>query len=81
MYSSEILLAFGLNNAGFKLSEQTSDSSVFLNAMRTYSTVNSNIRFSYIDLDYPTSRLTVTGLSTVYCIVFVDVFNRCHMLQ
>jgi hypothetical protein len=49
------------------LSEQTSDSSAFLNAMCLLKYVlNSEEHFSYFDPDYPTSGLTVTGLARVY---------------
>jgi hypothetical protein len=29
--------------------------------------LNCEVHFSYLDPDYPTSRLTVTGLARVYC--------------
>jgi hypothetical protein len=32
-----------------------------------YSTVNRIFHFSYFDLDYPKSGLTVTGFARVYC--------------
>jgi hypothetical protein len=73
---SEVVLVSERNNAGSKklsqvLSEQTSDSSAFLNAMcllnYMYSTVNSIFHFSNFDPDYPTSGLTVTGLTKIYC--------------
>jgi hypothetical protein len=38
-----------------------------------YSIVNSIFHFSYLDLDYPASRLTVTGLARVYCIIIIIV--------
>jgi hypothetical protein len=68
---SEVVLVFERNNAGLKkLSEQTSDSSAFLNTMclflSTYSTVNSIFNFFKIFR----SDLTVTGLARVYCALY-----------
>jgi hypothetical protein len=78
MYSSiedsEVVRDFELNNAGLKklsqvLSEQTSDSSAFLNPTCLLKFVlNCEQHFSYFDLEYPTPGLTVTGLPRVYSI-------------
>jgi hypothetical protein len=72
---SEVVLVFERNNAGLKklsiLSEQTSDSSAFLNAMRLLNYVlNFKQHFSFFI--FP-SRLTVTGLARVYCIYFLEL--------
>jgi hypothetical protein len=59
----------GLMKLSQVLSEQTSDSSAFLNAMRLLKHVFScEEHFSFFDPDYPTSEFTVTGLARVYCI-------------
>jgi hypothetical protein len=63
---------FERNNAGLKklsqvLSEETSDSSAFLNAVCLLEYVhNCEQHFSYFDPDYLTSGLTVTVLVSVY---------------
>jgi hypothetical protein len=77
MYSStgdsEVVLVSECNNAGLKklsqfLSEQTSDSSAFLNPMYILRYVlNCEQHILYFHLDYPTSGLTATGLVRVYC--------------
>jgi hypothetical protein len=41
-----------------------------------YSTVNSIFQFSFFDLDYSTSGLTVTGLARVYCVYFEQVLRN-----
>jgi hypothetical protein len=57
-------------------SEQTSDSSAFLNTMsRLKYVVNCERHFPYFDPDYPTSGLNVIGLSRVYCICFAQCTN------
>jgi hypothetical protein len=64
---SEVVLVFESNNAGLKkvsqvLSEQTSDSSAFLNVMCLLQYVlNCEQRFTFFDPDYPTF-----GLARVY---------------
>jgi hypothetical protein len=75
---SEVVPVFERNNASLKelsqtLSEQTSDSSAFLNTAHVffknmYSIIISISHFSYLDPDYPTSGSTVTGLAKVYYI-------------
>jgi hypothetical protein len=74
------------NNAGLKklsqvLSEQTSDSSAFLNPMCLLKYVlNCEQHFSYFVLHYPTYELTVTGLPRVYCILLiVDNLARIYI--
>jgi hypothetical protein len=52
------------------LSEQTSELYDFLSATcPTYSTVIRIFHFSYLDPDYQTSGLTVTGLARVNCFI------------
>jgi hypothetical protein len=64
--NTEVVLVSESNIVGLKklssFSEQTSDSSAFLN----YYVLNCEQHFSYFDSDYPTSGLTVTGLARVY---------------
>jgi hypothetical protein len=55
------------------LSEQTSDSSAFLNVMCLLKYVLScKQHFSYSDPDYPTCGLTVSGLARVYCVLLTQ---------
>jgi hypothetical protein len=67
---SEVVLVFERNNAGLKtysvFSEQTSDSSAFVNAACFYKVVlNREQHFSYFDPDYR----TVTGIATAHSII------------
>jgi hypothetical protein len=63
---------FEHNNAGLKKTSSvvwTANSSAFLNAMCVMKYVlNYEQHFSYSDPVYQTSRLTLTGLTRVYCI-------------
>jgi hypothetical protein len=76
------VLVFERNNAGSKklsqvLSEQTSVSSAFLNAMCLLKYVlNYGQHFSFFDSDFPTSGLTVTGLAKVYYIYTHTVYRE-----
>jgi hypothetical protein len=58
------------------LSQQTSDSSAFLNAMWLFQVFTQlwTTFFIYLNPDYPTSGLTVTGLERVYSICFNNAF-------
>jgi hypothetical protein len=70
--ASEAVLVSERNNAGLKrlsqaLSEQTSDSSAFLNATCPLKYVlNCEQNFSYFCPNYPTSGLIVTGLARLH---------------
>jgi hypothetical protein len=73
---SEVVLVFEHNNIGLKkvcqvLSEQTSNLSALVNVTCPLNRVlNCERNFSYMDPDYPTPGLIVTGLARVCCIAF-----------